>query len=200
MNQHLPLPRDNRLRRLSAEEIELWLEVTRSVQPRPGSSLPALKAVPPREAPAPSAPIVEASSVTPELAPRAASRPVHSAPASLERRLRQKLARGRAAPDAAIDLHGLSAQEAFLALRRFLVRAQASGARLVLVVTGKGERFSPNDTAGVLRKSVPHWLASCEFHALVAGFEEAARPHGGTGALYVKLRRRDRALRSKTSP
>jgi DNA-nicking Smr family endonuclease len=94
----------------------------------------------------------------------------------------------------------LRAQEAFLALRRFLARAQAEGARLVLVVTGKGERFNSLESAGVLRKSVPQWLASPDYHALVAGFEEAARPHGGTGALYVKLRRRDRPARSKSSP
>ena len=84
-------------------------------------------------------------------------------------------------------------------MRQFLARAQADGARLVLVVTGKGERPGPG-AMGILRKSVPHWLRSGEYHSIVAGFEEAARPHGGAGALYVKLRRRDRALRGNPRP
>ncbi|MEQ4597219.1 MAG: Smr/MutS family protein, partial [Methylobacteriaceae bacterium] len=43
---------------------------------------------------------------------------------------------------------------------------------------------------GVLRRSVPHWLRGPELRGLVLGFEEAARHHGGGGALYVRLRRR----------
>ncbi len=114
-------------------------------------------------------------------------------PAPIERRLRQKLSRGRAAPDAEIDLHGMRREEAFVALRKFLLRAQSDGARLVLVVTGKGNRAASGDFArGVLRQSVPDWLCGPEYHAIVAGFEEAARPHGGSGALYVRLRRRIR--------
>jgi DNA-nicking Smr family endonuclease len=114
-------------------------------------------------------------------------------PAAIERRLRQKLSRGRAAPDAEIDLHGMRREEAFVALRKFLLRAQSDGARLVLVVTGKGNRAASGDFArGVLRNSVPGWLCGPEYQAIVAGFEEAARPHGGSGALYVRLRRRIR--------
>ena len=128
---------------------------------------------------------------------RKAPRPL----APLERRLRQQLARGRAAPDAAIDLHGMRRQEAFAALREFLARAQIAGARLVLVVTGKGERAaSAEATPGILRNSVPNWLRGADYRAIVLGFEEASRPHGGAGALYVRLRRRDRAGRGKPSP
>lgn len=113
--------------------------------------------------------------------------------APLERRLRQKLSRGRAAPDAAIDLHGLTRHEAVVALRHFLAQAQRDGAKLVLVVTGKGRGasgFFEDEAAGVLRRSVPQWLRGPEYHSIVVGFEEASRPHGGAGALYVRLKRR----------
>lgn len=121
--------------------------------------------------------------------------------APLERQLRQRLSRGRAAPDAEIDLHGMRQREASAALRTFLLQAQTGGARLVLVVTGKGERpDSAELTSGILRRSVPNWLRGAEYHSIVAGFEEAARLHGGSGALYVRLRRRSRAGETKPIP
>jgi DNA-nicking Smr family endonuclease len=202
VNEDFPSSRTPRLRRLSAEEIELWLNVTRGVARRPGSGSPQL--LQPRH---------DAELRTSEAGhnlPKGASAATFPSPvewrgppplAPLERRLRQKLARGRAAPDAAIDLHGMRRQEAFVALREFLARAQIAGARLVLVVTGKGERAaSAEATPGILRNSVPNWLGGPEYRSIVLGFEEASRPHGGAGALYVRLRRRDRAGRGKPSP
>jgi DNA-nicking Smr family endonuclease len=202
VNEHFPSPGKPRLRRLSAEEIELWLNVTRGVARRPGSGSPQL----PRPRNEAELQASEAGSNLPKGAcaatlPSPVERKAPPPLAPLERRLRQKLARGRAAPDAAIDLHGMRRQEAFAALREFLARAQIGGARLVLVVTGKGERAASGEaTPGILRKSVPDWLRGAEYHAIVLGFEEASRPHGGRGALYVRLRRRDRALRGKRSP
>ncbi len=200
MNENFLSSRTPRLRRLSAAEIELWLTVTRGVARRQGSGSPQLPQ--PRndaELQASEAgnnlPIGASAAAPPSPVER--NGPPRLAP--LERRLRQKLARGRAAADAAIDLHGMRRQEAFAALREFLARAQFAGARLVLVVTGKGRVASEGGAEGVLRKSVPSWLRSAEYHAIVLGFEEASRPHGGAGALYVRLRRRDRAGRGKPS-
>ena len=199
MNENFRSPGRPRLRRLSAEEIELWLTVTRGVARRPGSGSPQL----PQDV---EFQVSEAGNNLPKGAsaatpPSPVERKAPPPLAPLERRLRQKLARGRAAPDAAIDLHGMRRQEAFVALREFLGRAQIAGARLVLVVTGKGERAASGEaTPGILRNSVPNWLRGAEYHAIVLGFEEASRPHGGRGALYVRLRRRDRALRGKRSP
>ncbi|MDQ6701787.1 MAG: Smr/MutS family protein [Pseudomonadota bacterium] len=202
MNENFPSPSKPRLRRLSAEEIELWLNVTRSVARRPGSGLP--QPPPPRndaELQASEAGNKPPKGTSAETHPSPVERKALPPLAPLERRLRQKLARGRVAPDAAIDLHGMRRQEAFAVLREFLARAQIEGARLVLVVTGKGERATSGEaTPGVLRKSVPNWLRGPEYHAIVFGFEEASRPHGGAGALYVRLRRRGRAARGKPSP
>ena len=88
---------------------------------------------------------------------------------------------------------GMNQAEAHQALRGFLRHSQASGARLVIVVTGKG---GPLDEAGpwahergVLRRLTPHWLREPDLREVVLGFEEAGRAHGGSGALYVRLRR-----------
>jgi DNA-nicking Smr family endonuclease len=77
---------------------------------------------------------------------------------------------------------------------RFLEASQARGARLVLVITGKGGRQSADSrfdapSRGVLRSVVPVWLGSAAFRHLVAGFDEAGRRHGGQGAIYVRIRR-----------
>jgi len=69
------------------------------------------------------------------------------------------------------------------------------GAGDVIVVTGKGgKQASPvwADEPGVLRRLVPQWLREADMRAVVVGFEEAGRAHGGAGALYVRLRRRER--------
>ena len=185
-----------RLRRLSDEEIELWLTVTRNVEARPGMRLPRL---PEEERPDATAETQPAGKppggiMTPKPVVTA-QKPQIPALAPLDRRMRQKLSRGRTAADAVIDLHGMRQHEAFSALHNFLARAQREGAKLVLVVTGKGERHQTEhfeNNAGVLRRSVPHWLRSLELRSIVVGFEEASRPHGGAGALYVKIRRRER--------
>jgi DNA-nicking Smr family endonuclease len=111
--------------------------------------------------------------------------------APLGRRLRQRVARGSTAIDARIDLHGLTQEDAHHALRRFLRGAQADGASLVLVITGKGARGDAmrGSERGVLKRLVPHWLRLPEFRATVVGFEPAHASHGGEGALYVRIRR-----------
>jgi DNA-nicking Smr family endonuclease len=195
-----PPPVKTRLRRLSPEEIELWLSVTKTISPRPGAALPPVHPPPKIEVPgdssAPST-LVTVAPAPQALVPASNGPRAPAALAPLERRLRQRLARGQVAPDAAIDLHGMCRQEAFVALRSFLARAQQDGAKLVLVVTGKGERGRTLDGGepGILRKSVPQWLHGPDYRSLVVGFEEASRTHGGTGALYVRIRRRDKTDR-----
>lgn len=187
-----PGPPSRRLRRLSEEEIELWLTVAERVERRPDSLLPDRIR---RPAPATAAPAAVAKAIaTVPFKKPAVPQPSPLAP--LERRLKQKLSRGRMTADAAIDLHGFRQDEAYGALRHFLLRSQRDGALVVIVVTGKGGRpGTPGEGAvGVLRRAVPLWLAMPEFRMLVVGFEEAARHHGGSGALYVRLRRPARGL------
>lgn len=178
--------RPHRLRRLSDEEIALWTEVARGVARRRGAALPTPSnpdaGKPPR--PPPSAPEVLQSRPAKPSAPPLAP---------IERRLKRELARGRGAIDAALDLHGLTQAEAHQALRGFLRHSQARGARLVIVVTGKGgpldEPGSWPHERGVLKRLAPHWLRELDLRSVVLGFEEAGRAHGGSGALYVRLRR-----------
>ena len=179
-----------RPRSLSEEERALWDTVTRAIAP-----LRRRKAARVKEA-------VE----TEEVVVRAPAKPVRNAvktPAApvqrpgppplapLCRRMRQKLARGSENIDARIDLHGMTQADAHAALAHFLRRAQHNGARVVLVITGKGARTGadPYSERGVLKRQVPHWLESAELRPFVVGFESATVGHGGAGALFVRVRK-----------
>lgn len=97
-----------------------------------------------------------------------------------------KLKKGRLPIEGRVDLHGMTQDEAYSLLFSFLHRAHAGGIRYVLIITGKG---SSSGGDGVLRRAVPAWLSTPAFRPLVSSHDHAARNHGGSGALYVRLRR-----------
>lgn len=105
----------------------------------------------------------------------------------------RKLKRGKGRPEARIDLHGMTAEAARLALTTFLIGAQNSGKRLVLVITGKGRSGDDEGPipvrAGVLRRSLPEWTSRPPLSSVVLQTTEAHQRHGGSGAFYVYLRR-----------
>ena len=74
------------------------------------------------------------------------------------------------------------------ALLGFLRAARGKGAKVVLVITGKGGADAYGER-GVLKRQVPMWLRLPEFRELVVGFEAAGVRHGGEGAMYVRVRR-----------
>jgi len=120
--------------------------------------------------------------------------------AEFEARRAKRLSAGRIAIEARLDLHGMRQDEAREALMRFLRTAQANGLRHVKVITGKGapgradelKPFSLFDDSrrGVLRDQVPRWLQDGAVRSLVVSFTEAGRGHGGSGALYVQIRKK----------
>ncbi len=180
----------SRRRQVSDEEQALWQAIVRTVVPlkrrRKPAAPPKVPAVPLKSTPRlPTASSLHAVAAV----PKPAAKPTPKAPvlAPIDRRSKQKLARGTQAIDARIDLHGRTQGEAHAVLLRFLHRAQANGAKTVLVITGKGGRSDGG--RGVLKRQVPMWLALPEFRALVVGFGDAAIGHGGEGALYVRVRR-----------
>jgi DNA-nicking Smr family endonuclease len=164
---------------LSEEEWLLWAHVADQVKPLPGKARPARSvAAKPKPEPAPPAPQAKAVS--------AAQRAAPSPPplAAIEPRLRTQVQRGQRAPDGILDLHGYRQDAAHQRLLEFLHRKQGQGAKLVIVITGKGQTG-----VGVLKRLVPLWLGEPHLRGLVIGFEDAAQHHGGSGALYVRLRR-----------
>jgi DNA-nicking Smr family endonuclease len=165
--------------KLRDDDLHVWSVVAATVRPLAG-----------RAAVRPAAAAQRGTSVrvhsTPAR-PHPAARPHQSTPQSIEPGLYRRIALGREPLGARLDLHGLDQIGAHAALEAFIAAAAARGVRGVLVVTGKGVLGD-----GVLRRRVPEWLAQPPLRPLIAGHSEAHRRHGGAGALYVALKRRER--------
>jgi DNA-nicking Smr family endonuclease len=169
---------------LGPEDRALWDEVKKSIKPLKNPR--AMKTATEGETPPPAPP----ARLKKPSGAAVSSPPMRDAPkppplAKLDRRSKSRVARGRIEIDARLDLHGMTLERARTRLAGFLREAQARGHALVLVITGKGTAGR-----GALKHEVPLWLSLAEFRLLVIGFEEAAINHGGSGALYVRIRRR----------
>jgi DNA-nicking Smr family endonuclease len=177
-------------RRLREDERVLWKGVIRSIVPLRRLPKLSLDDVPPApenrtRGSAKSGPAATAQASAPKAPAMDRGPPPLT---SLTRKTKQRIARGRHAIDGRLDLHGMTQDEAHGALLSFLRGRQARGAKVVLVITGKGGR-GEGGGRGVLKRMVPLWLGLPELRGLVIGFETAGAGHGGEGALYVSLRR-----------
>lgn len=191
---------------LSAEDKALWKQVAASATPMHASkSSPTLTenapAKPqPRPKPAQKRPLSSfqiGQNATPHdpghhLTPSVAER-INEAPVRMHRGTYQKMQRGKLKPEAKIDLHGMTLSRAHPELIDFMMRAHAKGARLVLVITGKGRDRDEDGPIpirrGILRHQVPAWLAAPPLGQIVLDIRTAHLRHGGEGAYYVYLKR-----------
>jgi DNA-nicking Smr family endonuclease len=195
-----------RRRALRPDEEELWQTVARSTNPLHGPGFSARSDPTPLQAPALTEPMRAPPPTIPlfSLGEKVKTSTAHrlaptlrdglaAAPLRMDAKAFGKMTRGKLAPAARIDLHGLTLAEAHPELIRFVLNAQSAGLRLVLVITGKGKRG--DDTGpipqrmGALRHQVPQWLRLPPLGQAVLQVAEAHLKHGGSGAYYVYLRR-----------
>lgn len=183
-----------RRRHLNPEEADLWNSVARTLRPMHSARLPLPQSDPVEP------PVAEvkhpATARLPlfHLGERAAPAKPQALPQtlSMDAKTHTRMTRGKLTPDARIDLHGMTMAQAHPELIRFILNAQSAGHRLVLVITGKG-RMTHDPVPrpiGALRLQVPHWLRLPPLSQAVQQVADAHLKHGGTGALYVYLRRR----------
>ena len=103
----------------------------------------------------------------------------------------KNLSRGLVSPESSIDLHGLTLSGAYDRLDRGLADAIARGDRVLLLVTGKPPRPTSErpHARGAIRAAVGDWIAASRHSSRIAAVRGAHPRHGGTGALYIVLRR-----------
>lgn len=187
-------------RRLRAEEVELWSRVVETVSPLHSRS----QALQPETPPHASAPPLPARR---DAGPRRAAKPLAAAPdlpthrphaESLDAGWDRRLSSGRIRPDLVIDLHGLRREEARHILYERVRDAEFRGARVILVITGKGHMPGPSPadlmegrpTRGAIRADLPRWLGEPGLTDRIAAVRRAHPRHGGAGAAYLILKRR----------
>ncbi len=182
-------------RRLSPEEEKLWKRIADTATPlqqKPVIRSEGVVETPFREVKpkVPIAPFRIGEEVAPPATETRIKAPEH--PLRMDRKTFARIKRGKTQPEARLDLHGMTVEVAHSALIAFLLRSQAEGKRLVLVITGKGREDASSLfglTRGVLRRQVPHWLEQPPLRQIVLQTTPAHQKHGGSGALYVYLRR-----------
>ena len=174
--------------RLTPADRALWRRVAATVRPLPGVA--AVKADPAPPAPAPSPPAAAVVALKPARPPAipAYVPPPHPEDATLDGVWDRRMRGGRVRPDMVIDLHGHGVEAAHAIVEHRLRDAAHIGARLVLIVTGKGSR-GPEGRRGVIRESLADWLQLSRLRPLIAAMRPAHPRHGGGGAFYVVLRR-----------
>lgn len=116
--------------------------------------------------------------------PVSPSQPLLFALNDLDQRLITRLKRGEIEWQAGLDLHGYSVEEARRELEGFLGDALEQRLRCVLVVHGKA--WSAAAGHPLIKSHVNAWLR--EWPEVLA-FSSATPVDGGTGALYVLLKR-----------
>jgi len=103
----------------------------------------------------------------------------------------EKLKRGRMKIEGRIDLHGYTLEAGHKALAEFIQRAYERELRTIIVITGKGAgKGRDGEERATLRHSVPRWLNEPALRKRILAFSQAQPQHGGSGALYVLLKRR----------
>ena len=86
-------------------------------------------------------------------------------------------------PDAVVDIHGLTSEEAWLSLEQFFENAKTNDYKKLRIIHGKG-----NHTQGdaVLKATVRKFIEQCNF-AGESGYEKSE--NGGSGATWVLLKK-----------
>ena len=195
-------------RRLRPDELTLWQEVARKTTPlsskrkmpapsfteqSPQDSLarPIPRRKSPRNSRSDKPPGTAMAGMT---CCRRSPERLKQAPVSMDKKAFQRLKRGKLVPEAKLDLHGMTLEQAHPALNGFILRSHATGHRLVLIVTGKGRDRDPGDAVPIRRGvSAPQRAAMAAYGAPVrAGVAD----HRGTSQTW----RRRGVLRLSTTP
>lgn len=161
-------PLKRRVRKTEAPSAEPLPPET-SKKPKKTGRIPPPPPPPPPPAPPAKAPI----EVAPRLAP------------GIDKRTAERFRKGQREIEGRLDLHGMTQDAAWRRLVSTIERAHRDGKRALLVITGKG-----SSGGGVLRTTVPRWLTEAPLKPLVLAHAPAQPKDGGSGALYVLLRRK----------
>lgn len=197
MGQNTPPDDDKDLPRLKAEDQEAWDEFTSEFVPQHSAEKENFEDLLDGHTDDAQKDIIESAEGAPaeiEIPLVSKNKVKENQSAQLDRRTFDKLRKGKMLIEARLDLHGMSREVAHAAVKNFIISSQERGLRTVIIITGKGKSKSTSDEwlvrgKGVLKENVPYWLEGVELRPYVLKFISAQPKDGGTGALYVYLKR-----------
>ena len=102
----------------------------------------------------------------------------------LQHKVLKQLRQGKNPIEHTLDLHGFTVDQARSTLSAFLCECESEGVRYLKIVHGKGYR---SKNKPVIKPMLNHWLRSIEN---VLAFHSAQPADGGTGAVYVLLKKK----------
>lgn len=102
----------------------------------------------------------------------------------VQQRTLKQLRKGLLHCETELDLHGHTVASAEQELGHFLLVAQQAGLRCIRLIHGKG--YAQLNPYPILKNQLNRWL---RHHPAVLAFCSARPKHGGTGALYVLLKK-----------
>ncbi|MBM3610468.1 MAG: hypothetical protein FJX18_02945 [Alphaproteobacteria bacterium] len=176
---------------LTEDEKKLWEEVNKTITPLKTDK----KILPPSETKAKREKVFLSASGAPTNQIFNSPGPLTSPKEdliALDRKTKRKIRSSALKIEGRLDLHGLTQNQAYDRLVRFMTVAVQKRYKLILVITGKGvskkENSSTDEPYGVLRKNVPFWLSNKQIFPFVQSVSVANIQDGGEGALYVFLK------------
>ena len=180
-------------RRLGEQEKALWGRVIATVEPmhlvkgKVEAKVPTVTPKPPRASAQTGALVIKAQPVRPTLLPSQEHKP----PNNLDGHWDRRIDKGGIVPDISVDLHGSGLAGAYERLDGALEQAIAQQMKVVLLVTGKPRTHerATGEGRGAIASVVRDWLAASRHSGSIAAVRGAHPRHGGTGALYIVLKR-----------
>ena len=89
--------------------------------------------------------------------------------------------------DSIIDLHGKTEFQAYEIVKNFIKDSYLNNFKSIIIITGKG-----TNNNGKLKLRTPLWLKSEDLSKYVVGFVTMPHNKGGEGALFVKLKNKNK--------
>jgi len=83
-----------------------------------------------------------------------------------------------------LDLHGFNQVDAKNLLEDFINQSIENGKRLILIITGNGK-----EGEGVIKNNIISWLNNKSLRNKILAVNHASKKHGGSGAIYILLRK-----------
>lgn len=105
----------------------------------------------------------------------------------IDRKLDKRLKSGNFKIEKVIDFHGLTLDEAFNSLIYNIEKAYENGIRFMLIITGKGK--GTKEGCESIKSKIEEWMKHPNISSKVIKYTDAQPKDGGSGAIYVLLKK-----------